>query len=237
METKPLLEQDSDDEILARRLEYFTKSASGTRASINKTGRNNVLKLSKKKKTTVDVTTSCEANRGKEIIIDSLKSLSKGTTKSFSGLNVALLATCARDQSECSLEDTCRLPKTMCLDYVGEKDVGDCQVELTNFVQQIQIVDAPCECSKSTLNNLLEKHIIDDMLLEKDLYSKGLMDSQNELNKCDKSSNHTMNLDNEEDDKLDTTMEDVASKEDIVLHQSLEKQLELSISPPLEYHG
>jgi hypothetical protein len=119
IETKLRSEEDSDNEVLAQRLEHFTKSALGKRASINKPEGSHFSKLRKRKKTTMDVTTSGEAKRGKEIISDSQKTLSKETTRSFSGLDALVVH--LYNQGECSLEDTYRSPKTTCLDNIDKK--------------------------------------------------------------------------------------------------------------------
>lgn len=104
-EAIPSKEQDSDDEILARRLEYFINQS----ASISKQeGSNRVLKQTKKskkkKKSSADATTSCtEVKKAKDMItVDSQNnpSLSKTTTRSRSGL--LELATPFHDQGECS---------------------------------------------------------------------------------------------------------------------------------------
>ena len=250
IETKPRLEkdtlEDSDDEILARRLEYFSKSASCTRASMNKSERSNFSKPNKRKKSTMDVMTSWnKIRRGKEIIMDSQKTLSKGT-KSFSGLNA--LTTHLYDQGECSLEDTCRSPKTLCLEsHVEEKDEGSCQVILTNFEphneneKELHSKSSNFSISKCTLNDSLEVHVEDNMSLDEDPDSRNLLDFQCEINEwevkeCDCNSNHIA-IHNGEDDRLNAKVEDIAIEDDIVLLQSGEMKLDSPTSIPQESHG
>lgn len=240
IETRPRSGEDSDDEILARRLEYFTKSASCTCTSINKSKENNFLRLNKKKNPTVGVTKSCvKPRQRKEIIMDSQKTLSK-RTRSFSGLGE--LIPCLYDQGECSLEDTCRSPKRIYLDHVDEKDVGNYQVIFTNFALQndnekvIYSKSSSLMTPKYTLSNPLEKHTKDDMsLLNKDPNSMNSMDLQCEFDECDNNSNHIM-IHNEGDDRQNAKMEDIAI-DDIVILQSGGKKLDLPTSTLPKLHS
>ena len=233
---------DSDDQILAERLEYFTKSASGTRASINKPREGDLLKLSDRKKLTADqVTTSCEVKRARVITTNSQKIVSKGTARSLSGLGA--LATplvdgdSDDDQGDSSLEDTCRSPKTLCLECSAgdEQDTmleRGCQIELTNSAPQTETVILPSAKSPTKIvtinytvvNDPVEKELGNDM-------SVGLMDSDD----------HTVLLPNEANETPDARMEvDAHQDADTAMLQSRQgfTRIELPTSPPPELlHG
>lgn len=239
--TKAESGQDSDDEILAQRLEHFTKSASGTRASIHKPREGGLLKLSHKKKLRADhVTYSCEAKDAQEITATLQKLVSKGAARSLSGLGA--LATpldddVNDDQGESSLEDTCRSPKTLCL----ECSAGDeqhtvlergCQVEVTNSSLQTETVILPC-AERSTNFVTVDYAVVNDPL-EDDLgnyLSVGLEDSDD----------HTMLLPSEAYDSPDASMdEDAHDDADTAMLQSRQSltRLKLPTSPPPELlHG
>ncbi|KAG0629249.1 hypothetical protein M758_1G088700 [Ceratodon purpureus] len=242
--TKAELDQDSDDEVLAQRLEYFTKSASGTRQSVNKPRESGLLKPSNKKKSTPNhVTTSCEAKSAQDTT-DSQKLVSKGAARSLSGLGA--LATPLNDddddddQGESSLEDTCRSPKTLCLtcsagdeqDSVLERG---CQVELTNSALQTETITLP-SAKPSTIVITTNCTVINDLLeenLENDI-DVGLMDSADD---------HPVLLPHEADmNSPDATMEVDAHRDtpDAAMLRSRQgvTRVELPTSPPPELlHG
>jgi hypothetical protein len=228
--TKAEPDQDSDDEILAQRLEYFTKSASGTRASINKPRESHLLKLSNRKKPTADhVTTSCEVKSTQGITTNSQKIASKGAARSLSGLGALATPLDGDDQGESSLEDTCRSPKTLCLESSAgdEQDTVLERVELTNSALQAEIVTVPkfVTINYTVINDLLEEDRGNDMSL-------GLTDSAD---------NHTVLLPHEADNSPDARMEADAHKDaDSPMLQSRQgfTRIELPTSPPPELlHG
>lgn len=217
-------EQDNDDGVLAQRLEFFTKSLSGTRASINRKPRAE-HDLLKGHPTLADVATSCE--EAKEIATNSPR---KGAArKSLSGLGA--LATPHDDDDDdqglesnpgSSLEDTCRSPRTVCEDHSSDgDDVVDehersCQVELTNSAPQaetVTLVRVTC-----TLSNGPALEDVDQFVVGDDNMSVGLMESED----------HTA-VENEADNERPNAHKeaDTAGRQDFL-------RLELPTSPPPE---
>lgn len=167
---KPESEQDSDDELLAQRLEF-----SGTRASINKkpsTRANNDRH---------DVATSCEEAKNAQEYAVNTPAARKGAARSLSGLG-ALASPQEDDDNQgesspgSSVEDTCRSPRTVHFGKCEEDEHDDvlersCQVELSNSAPQAEtIIQARVNCG-------LSKDLAFDQL-GRDEMSVGLVESK-----------------------------------------------------------